>query len=197
MDISQDRKDIIDKLIISNISKKIVAGKVPTKAEREILERASQPERKSYDSLAQAASALGVKKSLLKKLVVEIPEAKRGSRIYPEALLPRLREIEKQAKLDHEPETKETLEIRKLRATCEGIEFRNATKRGEWVELRILADHLESFASEVKLLLRLKEAEFPELAANLSGDKVRELFVQQISNDMLAKLSAHFDTWKI
>jgi hypothetical protein len=80
---------------------------------------------------------------------------------------------------------------------CERIEERNARERGQYVAVKILADHLKQFAAEVKRVLRQKESEFPALAVGRTEPEIKVSFQVQVTDDILKKWAAHFETWTI
>jgi hypothetical protein len=184
---------------IKKVAARLAAGKTLTDDELRVIGAAPPAPAPAmvYDSYSAAASALGVTKSLIQRLKREGAPGFRGSRVYASELLPYLRARESLAIKNGEGETKESLEIRRLRATCERIEDRLARERGQFVAVVDLSTHLRKFAAEVKRLLRQKESEFPALVAGLTAPQVKVFFQTTISDSILKALETHFSTWTI
>jgi hypothetical protein len=85
----------------------------------------------SYDSIAQAAKAMGVSVEALRRAKKEGAPGFRGSRVYPADLLPWLKERESLGASGVGLTEKEKLEERKLLRQCELLEEELRIKRGK------------------------------------------------------------------
>lgn len=142
----------------------------------------------SYDSIAQAAKALGCTVARLRKAKKQGAPGFRGSRVYPGELVPWLKGKEggEQGAGSGELD-KEAWEIRKLRLQCEGLELANKQK-GDllWEATAVKVSWLSHMRSARQVLVQMAT----DLAPRIAGRPALECekLLSAAAEETLAKL---------
>jgi|GEM_PF-6883762 len=154
----------------------------------------------AYDSIAQAAAAMGVPKSVLRKLKRDGAPGFHGSRVYPAELRPHLETMSSAATATAD---RDALECRRLLAQCKRIEHANLQcKRIEHANLvesagviavaPVLAA-IATIGEQLKSALRaIYEDELPPVISGLSPEAIR-IETRKANDRLCAKFFAGTD----
>jgi hypothetical protein len=135
-------------------------------------EPAQPAEPQVYDSIGQAAAALGIPKRVLQKLKRDGAPGFHGSRVYPAELQPWLEAKNNEAAgggVD-----RDALECRRLLGQCKRIEHANAVDSGGVIALAPVLAAIAGIGEQLKSQLRaIYEDELPPVIAGLSAEAIR------------------------
>jgi hypothetical protein len=179
---------------LANILKKAKSGKPLTKYERDLIAESEvkEEEQKYFDSMKQAAAALGLPLSLLKKAKRAGCTAFQGSRVYREDLLAWVEAAGGQALHPNgaeggREEDKGYWEGRIARQKFEREAWEFSKARGEYTKNSIFSGELLALAGSSKALLRQKlENEYPGLCPGLEGDQ--RAFLKKVGRELVDEL---------
>jgi len=126
----------------------------------------------AYDSIGQAAAAMGVPKRLLQKLKRDGAPGFHGSRVYPGELQPWLEAKNNEA--GGGGVDRDALECRRLLGQCKRIEHANAVDSGGVIALEPVLTAIAAIGEQLKSQLRaIYEDELPPVIAGLSAEAIR------------------------
>lgn len=105
---------------------------------REQVEEATRADKtpKWVSSLVDLAGALGVRRETLhrwRRKYADMPKARSDGRYRVEDFQNWMESTGRDAEVDEEMSEKEALEVRRLKAICDGLEFKNAVERREYL----------------------------------------------------------------
>ena len=171
---------------------KLKSGKPLSISERRLLAvSANGPSQTYFDSMASAAKGLDVPLALLKKAKRMGAPGFRASRVYADELLPWLRDHADEAGSDK----KERLEIRRLKASCERMEFALAVERGEFVPVPSVAELFAGVGTAQLALLRQKlENEYPVACAGQEAAVIR-VYGKRLVDDICVRMQKLISEW--
>jgi len=125
-----------------------------------------------YDSIGQAAAALGIPKRVLQKLKRDGAPGFHGSRVYMAELQPYLEA--KNSEAAGGGVDRDALECRRLLGQCKRIEHANAVDSGGVIALAPVLAAIAGIGEQLKSQLRaIYEDELPPVIARLSAEAIR------------------------
>lgn len=133
-------------------------------------QKAAEPQ--VYDSIGQAAAALGIPKRVLQKLKRDGAPGFHGSRVYPAELQPWLEA--KNSEAGGGGVDRDALECRRLLGQCVRIERDNLEAAGQVIALAPVLAAIAGIGEQLKSQLRaIYEDELPPVIAGLSAEAIR------------------------
>ena len=144
----------------------------------------------AYDSIAQAAAAMGVPKSVLRKLKRDGAPGFHGSRVYPGELRPHLETLQSTT---GETADRDALECRRLLAQCKRIEHANLVESGGVIAVAPVLAAITTIGEQLKSALRaIYEDELPPVISGLSPEAIR-IETRKANDRLCAKFFAGTD----
>ena len=163
----------------------------PAKPKPAKVEATPPPAQKYYDSIASAAAHLEIAPALLRKAKKLGAPGFQGSRVYPEQLLPWL----KQHNPSNTADQKEQLDLRRLRNRIEREEFEFAKEKKEWVPKSELLPDLNKLATDVQSMLRQKlENEYPSSVTSMEPAQAR-IYGKRLVDSIYREFARFADKW--
>jgi len=194
--LDKDTSRLILSADLANIAKKVKAGKPLSQSERELIRKSTKPDPPNkgqgtaYDSIAQAAAAMGVPKSVLRKLKRDGAPGFHGSRVYPGELRPHLETLQSTT---GETADRDALECRRLLAQCKRIEHANLVESAGVIAVAPVLAAIATIGEQLKSALRaIYEDELPPVISGLSPEAIR-IETRKANDRLCAKFFAGTD----
>ena len=157
---------------VAKALRKLKENKTLSADEETLIADASDNRVKYFDTIAAAAGALNVAQSLLKRMKRDGCSSFRHGRVYIDEEFTKTLKAYLAAQ-GGKVDSKEKLEIRRLLAQCERIEFQLAVDRREFISSEEVSTAIRNLAEAQKAALLACEDEMPPKLAGLSAPAIK------------------------
>ena len=173
---------------VAKALRKLKENKTLSHDEETLIADASDNRVKYFDTIAAAAGALNVAQSLLKRMKRDGCSSFRHGRVYIDEEFTKTLKAYLAAQ-GGKVDSKEKLEIRRLLAQCERIEFQLAVDRREFISSEEVATGYRHLAEGLKATLLANEDEWPPKLSGLAAPAIK-VQLRILTDEFCAKMRA-------